>query len=176
MLCVLVGLTFFFPLLISDLLLSLIFTAVWANTVSEVMTVLFETDCITNSITEHMSKIIACDILKSYSWIYNLTIILWWHGELDSLFWGDQAITINQWKQKSSQCLRISFWYCIIGHNILSAHYQRLCSINEVHWFHPSQWLIWTDGESQTVEAAGQLIYKLFHITCDFWDLSISEL
>ena len=126
---------FFFHLLISDLLLSLIFTAVWANTVSEVMTVLFETDCITNSITEHMSKIIACAILKYYSWIYNLTIILWWHGELDSLFWGDQAITINQWKQKSSQCLRISFWYCIIGHNILSAHYQRLRSILPNDWY-----------------------------------------
>ena len=63
--------------------------------------------------------------------IYYLTIIRLWYGELDRLFWRDQAITINRWKQKSSQsqCLRKSFWYCIIGHNILSALCQRICSI-----------------------------------------------
>ena len=63
---------FFFHLLFSDLLLSLIFTAVWANTVSEVMTMLFETECIRNSIIEHMLQIIACDLLS-----YNNSIMIW---------------------------------------------------------------------------------------------------
>ena len=55
-----------------DFFLSLIFTAVWANTVSEVMTMLFETECIRNSIIEHMLQIIACDLLS-----YNNSIMIW---------------------------------------------------------------------------------------------------